>query len=171
MARSCSFCLTDNPAAARYCGQCGRELPGRAGGGGGSGEPAGPLVCPVGFTPCLNSNEVYYRWQAVGAGSFFGCEYLGVILVNGGQTLVEVELKLTGRGADQQPRFELQRKLYRIERGQSVSLEIARHELPEVPEHLDVTLVSAKQPPDEEAGERRPSCQRPWWASSWWESS
>jgi hypothetical protein len=135
-------------------------------------QPAAPtLTCPVGFTPCLNSNEIYYRWEAVGVGSFFGCEYVGVTVVNGGQTVADVELQLTGRNADRQVVAELQRKVHRIERGQSISLEVASHELPGVPEHLDVTVVSVKPPPDEESTERRKSCQRPWWSSSWEESS
>ena len=41
-------------------------------------------------------------------------------------------------------------------------------ERPEVPEHLDVTIVNAKQPPDGDSGEGRTSChQKEWWDSSW----
>ncbi len=170
MGRTCAYCLTDNPVPAQYCRACGRQLlepvPGDQPAGDGGPTPA-VLGCPVGFAPCFNSHGIYYRWEAVGIGSFFGCEYVGLTLVNGAQTVVDVELQLTGRKADRQVLFELQRKVHRLERGQSIGLEIARHELPDVPEHLDVTVVSVKPPPDESSQERRTSCQRPWWSSSW----
>jgi len=175
VARTCAYCLTDNPAPAQYCRECGRELlepiPGDQPQAVADQPAPAAMTCPVGFTPCVNSNEIYYRWDAVGVGSFFGCEYLGVTLVNGGQTVVDVELQLTGRDAERQVLFELQRKVHRLERGQSMSLEIAQHELPAMPEHLDLTVVSVKPPPDKESAERRKSCQRPWWSSSWEESS
>ncbi len=124
------------------------------------------LTCPVGFTPCLDSTDLYYRWEAAEKESFFGCEYLGVTLFNGGDVLVDVRLKLSGRDAGGNLLFEIERKVHRMDRGQPTSFELARHELPEVPEVLEMALIGGQHPPEDESKERRQSWS-PWWSSQW----
>ena len=106
----------------------------------------------------------------MGKGSFFGCEYLGVTLLNGGQTAVDIRIRLTGRKADDESLFELERNVHRMERGQPISLELPREELPGAPERLEVSVGSVKRPPPGDRQERTESC-KPWWSSSWPEGS
>jgi len=173
MTRVCGQCSAQNPPLARFCCQCGRqfpEAPPEEVRMTGADAEAAVLACPGGFHPCADSPGFYYRWQAIGKESFFGCEYLGLTLFNGGPATTEVHLRLTGRNPGGEVLFDIERNVHRMDRGQPVTLEVARHELPGVPEHLDVTVVSAKRPPDSASEERSESCQRPWWSSSWEES-
>lgn len=175
MARICPRCSADNPVLARFCCQCGQAL-GEASAGGpvapgdGPGGETGVLSRPAGFDSCPDSPGFYYRWEPVGKESFFGCEYLGLTLLNGGHSVVEVRLRLTGRDAAGEVLFELERKVHRMQRGQPVVLEIPRDQLPGIPQSLEVSVVSTKRPPSDEPQERRQSC-KPWWSSSWSEDS
>ena len=168
MAVDCPKCAADNPAAARYCCRCGRPMPSTQSREQAESLPAEPLSCPVGFEACDAAEHLYYRWEAVGTESMFGCEYLGVTLFNGGSSLADVRLMLNGRGDEDQTLFELERGIHRIERGQSVSLEIARNELPSVPQRVEVALVSSSTPKDDKSTEGKKSWnQQRWWDSSW----
>ncbi|HUU83288.1 MAG TPA: hypothetical protein VM243_07275 [Phycisphaerae bacterium] len=164
MGRVCPQCSAQNPALARFCCQCGRALDDAPSGGPGGGSSS-VLSCPAGFQPCLESPGFYYQWVSVGKESFFGCEYLGLTLLNGGDPAVEIRIRLTGRDATGEVLFELERNVHRMERGQPASLEIPRDQLPGVPESLDVSVVSSKRSPPDEPQERRQSC-KPWWSSS-----
>jgi hypothetical protein len=172
--RVCDQCSAENPALARFCCQCGNrfgEEPAPQGGGQPAGQAAAAvLACPASFDPCPESPGFYYRWETIGKESFFGCEYLGVTLFNGGAAVIEVRVRLTGRDAAGEVLFEIERNLHRMDRGQPMGLEVARHELPGVPENLDVTVVSVKRPPESDSQKRSESCQKPWWSSSWEDS-
>lgn len=170
MARICPRCSADNPVLARFCCQCGQAL-----GEASSGSPVAQdrvaggesaiLRCPAGFDPCVESPGFYYHWEVIGKESFFGCEYLGLTLFNGGAAAAEIRIRLTGRDAEGEVLFEFERNVHRMERGQPISLEIPREDLPGgVPNHLDVAVVSSKRPPQDQQEERTESCQ-PWWSS------
>ena len=90
-------------------------------------------------------------------------------LLNGGDNAVEIRVRFAGRDAAGEVSFELERNVHRMERGQPVSLEIPREQLPGVPDSLEVSVVGTKCPPPDEPQERRQSC-KPWW-SSWSEGS
>ena len=100
--RVCPQCSAENPDLARFCCQCGRAFArapsgSPAGQGGGVGGGSAVLSCPAGFKPCPGSPGFYYHWDPVGKESFFGCEYLGITLLNGGDNAVEIRVRLTGR--------------------------------------------------------------------------
>jgi len=169
MARVCPRCSAAGPEIARFCPQCGQALTADAReAGGGPERPASTerLVCPAGFSPCLNSTGLYYRWEAVEKDSFFGCEYLGITLLNGETALGDVGLRLTGRDNQHRLLFDLERRVHRMDRGQSLTLEVARHELPQIPDVLEITLLGAQRLAEDEPEERRKPCT-PWWSSQW----
>lgn len=124
------------------------------------------MACPAGFAPCDGELGCYFSWEAVGQGSFFGCEYVGVALFCGIDDARDVRLRCTGYDDQNRLLFELERSVHRIARGQVVSLEIPRHEMPAVPHQLRVTVVAMKHPLPDDAKERSSTC-RPWWSSSW----
>jgi len=167
MAKSCSYCGADNPQVARFCRRCGRSFTASSTGSAvpQSKESAEPLACPTGFSVCSNNEHFYWRWEAVDARSFFGCEYIGVTLLNGGPDVVDVRVRITGYEAGGQVFFTLERKIHRLDRGQPISLEIPGHEVAKkVPDRLEVAIVATQSPESQDRSPERRN--QPWWCSS-----
>lgn len=160
MRQTCPHCLSSNPAVARYCSQCGTLLA-----GGSQGGLEQPAILPRGFLPCPGNEQFLFSWELVGPSSMFGFEFLGVAVLNRGEAVHQVRLRCTGFDADEQLVLDVERGIHRLDSGQTVCVEIARHEIPSAPARVEVSVV-AWEPLAAQPQERRSEC-RPWWSSSW----
>jgi hypothetical protein len=143
----CPRCASTNPDVARFCRNCGLALKLGAQGvlGAGHALHPEPLDPPADWRPVASGAHLHYAWEALGGGKpLLGTETLTLRAFNGGYDLANVALRidcLDERGA---VRVALARELTVWRRGQTVELEIASYDLPDVVCDLAVAFERAE---------------------------
>jgi hypothetical protein len=152
MSMRCPRCSTANPDLARFCGNCGLGLKLGTGGvlGAGRAPHPEPLSPPDGFLPVQGAANLYFCAEAAGGGPpLLGTEALEFSVFNGGYSLAQVVLGVSGEGAPGQPMFAVTRDIEGWRRGQMTRLEIPSYELPGPVATVNVEFVQAEFAPED----------------------
>jgi hypothetical protein len=147
MSMRCPRCSTANPDVARFCGNCGLGLKLGPGGmlGAGQAPHPEPLAPPDGFLPVGWATNLYYCSEAAGGGPpLLGTEALELSVFNGGYSLAQVVLRVSGEGESGQPSFVVNRDIEEWRRGEMTRLEIPSYELPGPVAAVNVEFVQAE---------------------------
>lgn len=149
MSLRCPRCLAQQRKSARFCSQCGLQLP-RPGDPATAGcvPHATPLPAPADWSRVQGARDLAFRWESAWGGRPAGIEGVAAIVHNGGYPLRCVVLRLIGHGGDGQERLRLERIVPELPRGRETRIEVPSFELTAPLAELKIELVSADFAPE-----------------------
>lgn len=146
----CPRCRRANLEHARYCANCGLPLSGSAGEHAGRVKHPQPVAAPDGYRPCDDAVQMYYACESgFGGASLIGTEGVRIRVFNAGYDLLDVVFQVSGRGADGQALFSLERSVDELPQGGERLLEVPSYEVNEPLGDVRVALVHAEFAPPE----------------------
>ncbi len=147
MTQVCPRCQSTNPAAARFCAQCGLVLDAALAGAAVAGriKHPDPVATPEGFELIDNAVDLYVRWgSAWGGERLLGTENLAGRLFNAGYSLREIVVRVYGEDQSAEQTFSIDKTIEALPRGGEETIEIASWEMPSPAKRVSAALVSAE---------------------------
>jgi hypothetical protein len=130
---------------ARFCGACGLALPPELECGD-AGRVSDPRALPVpsGFTPCVESADLFYRWESAwGDQPMLGTEPLAIQIFNRGYDLAAIQLRLRVFDQSDACMLEVERPIDQLKRGMTTTVEVHSYELARPAVRVEACLISA----------------------------
>lgn len=102
-----------------------------------------PLLPPEGFQVFANAPDLCFRCEAAHGGApLSGTEALAVVLFNGGYSIDDATIRLSGLDAAGRTVFAIEQWVHELPRGGRYSLEIPSYEMPGPIRELGLALLS-----------------------------